>query len=298
MSTAPSWIDDFLFWDALIVALLIFSDWILGRDRRERMKESVGDWWLYLDSSTYAGLVAEDAGRVRRFLERLFSHSWLSPTFLQRTFLYSTPITFLVLMVGQIALLFVASSVGSAQPSETNQSPEPLSQIFYGILIFAVLPVIAAIPPMITPNVITAWLSIGFTLFLLKKMEQSTSFGVLLSILICDLAAVYLVTLLSFALLSYSLMGFSFGLYASLPGLFWFLGVAAMAVTNALSTLVHAGLSLLFILSKLVSPALKRPTEVLLIRFYESDKGVLTQLAIGLGGFAKIVHEIVKYANS
>ena len=293
-NTAQSWIDGFLFWDALIVTSLIFADWIIGKERREAMRERVGEWWLYLDNSSYSGLVADDARTVRQFLQKMFGRSWLSPAFVQRTFIYSTAVAFLVLTAFQFYLLFLASSISSS----ASDDPVLLSEFAYAILVLVLLPVLMTMPAMITPNVISGWLSIGFTLFLLKKMERSTSLAVLLGILICDVVAACLVTVVSFVLLSYALNGPSWGFYLSLPGIFSFFSVVAMAVTNSLPTLIHASLGILFILSKLVSPLLKKPTEILLIRFYESKKGVLTQLAIGLGALAKIVQEIVKYAGT
>ena len=37
-----AWIDDFLFWDAVVVALLCFADWLLGERKRSAIREKVG----------------------------------------------------------------------------------------------------------------------------------------------------------------------------------------------------------------------------------------------------------------
>jgi hypothetical protein len=83
--------------------------------------------------------------------------------------------------------------------------------------------------------------------------------------------------------------------------------VLAMVVVAILfSTLLPAVLPLLlhlitvsvFLLSKLVRPLLRKPTELLLLRFYESEKGILTLLAVGVGAAAELITKAIKYAAS
>ena len=71
MDAEPNWIDGFLFWDAVLVAALVFADWLLGEEKRAAMREKAGDWWLHVQEISFAGLVGEYARKVRKGLQRI-----------------------------------------------------------------------------------------------------------------------------------------------------------------------------------------------------------------------------------
>jgi hypothetical protein len=67
-----------------------------------------------------------------------------------------------------------------------------------------------------------------------------------------------------------------------------------VASVSALPSMAHLVMSMMFGLSKIAGPIIKPPTQFLLLRFHESEKGVLTQIALGLGFFTKLVQELLK----
>ena len=81
-----------------------------------------------------------------------------------------------------------------------------------------------------------------------------------------------------------------FGLW---EGLFAF--PALVLFTCALPTLIHLGVAIVFLSSKLFRPVLQPVLGRLLYLFHVSRQGVLTQLAVGGGIVAKATQESIKY---
>ena len=76
----------------------------------------------------------------------------------------------------------------------------------------------------------------------------------------------------------------------------WFLGIVFVSLlAGALPLILHLGIALGFLLSKLFYPVLQKPTEIVLLRFYESKKGVLTIIATGLALLATVISKGAKY---
>jgi hypothetical protein len=69
----------------------------------------------------------------------------------------------------------------------------------------------------------------------------------------------------------------------------------AILFTSALPTLLHLGVALAFLSSKLFRPLLQPMLARLLYLFHASPRGVLTQVAVGGGVLVKAGHETVKY---
>ena len=61
---AGSFFDPLFFATLVFVAALTFADLLLGKKGRDKTKELVGDWWLFLEDATYAGLGAADAHKI------------------------------------------------------------------------------------------------------------------------------------------------------------------------------------------------------------------------------------------
>ena len=61
---AGSFFDPFFFAILVFVAALTFADFLLGKKGRDKTKELVGDWCLFLEDATYAGLGAADAHKI------------------------------------------------------------------------------------------------------------------------------------------------------------------------------------------------------------------------------------------
>ncbi len=99
-----------------------------------------------------------------------------------------------------------------------------------------------------------------------------------------------LVALLLVALTSLSTVILSGGLFLLL-----LVFIAPVSFTSALPTLIHLMITIAFLASKLFRPLLQKPVSLILLRFHESRKGVLTQLAVGVGVLAKLMQVGVKY---
>jgi hypothetical protein len=54
----PSWMDRFLAIDILTVSLLVFIDFLLGKEGRAVVRDRVGWWWLRIDDLSYPGILA------------------------------------------------------------------------------------------------------------------------------------------------------------------------------------------------------------------------------------------------
>ena len=65
MNFLSNFADPFFFILSLICALLTFIDWAIGPKARAAIRERLADWWIRLQYITFAGLVAEDAGKIR-----------------------------------------------------------------------------------------------------------------------------------------------------------------------------------------------------------------------------------------
>ena len=64
-------IDHISAWLAIVGFILIAADQALGKDKREHIKELVGGWWLYIETTNYTGLVKDDAKSICNLLSRI-----------------------------------------------------------------------------------------------------------------------------------------------------------------------------------------------------------------------------------
>jgi len=156
--------DPFLFWVSVAVVALTFTDFMLGKDNRLHIKERVGEWWLYVEDTSFVGFLTRDAGRIRQFIERLVGTKWLRPRFIIVTSILSVFLTFVLPLGVFLSFGFTFSSI----------------EVLFTLLLLTVL------------NALCGCLSLAFTLFLLKKMEKSVSTKSLLGLILIDLIAIYL----------------------------------------------------------------------------------------------------------
>ncbi len=273
MSFVPKWVDAFLSLDVALVATLILADFLIGKKGRAAMREKVGDWGLKLQQVNFLGFESAHAGKIRSWLERFFGNRWFRLKFFLRTALLSIGITFCAVFLFNI-LLIDKRSFGR-------------SDELFGFTLFL---------DVYLPNLLADWFSLAITIFVLKKMQESVHTIRLMLLMVVDLAAVIV---LSFA----ALMG-SLGLARFLglqPPIHIIAGAALVIIlwiitlTSVLPSLAHLFVALVFCLSKLLRPVLQKPVELVLLRFYESEKGLLTLLAVGLGALSKIIQASVKY---
>ncbi|MBB3979359.1 hypothetical protein GGQ64_004599 [Rhizobium azooxidifex] len=285
--------DAFFYWIAVICAALAFTDWAIGPTARAAMRERIAEWWIRLDDSSFSGLVARDAVRVRAILLKYTGKSWYSVRRIWRSVLLSTLALFLV------ALLFMELNLIDSFNAE-----------YAGYFIL-----------MIPPNAVFDWIMLNLTIVLLGYVASSTSILRLsiiafvggVSIVLKAIVVLILFLLLGLMLSHFieflepadALLGRIFGPAPELgpppciecvfEGVFDTLIVVVFAaVTACIWSMFSVISAFTFASSKIFSPAIKPVLLWLLYRFQESDKGVLTVASAGLGGIAKLVQQAVK----
>ena len=281
---ASSWVDGFLLWDAIIIASLVFADWLLGNEQRKALKDKVGYWWLYLEEMSFSGLVAKDAGRVSRTFKRIFGARWWGVRRIGLASLVSLIISFVFIMVE------VPKLVCETMENSGFHLAEP-----------SMIPYLTTGPLFRTssvPNAIVGWASLSITIWLLTMMARSVSPIRLGFLMITDIVIA--------ALLVYVCYIVTIGLHLTqidpnfpeLQGLQMQLiheSVFPITVIASLPTLIHLLVVIVFLGSKLFRPLLVKPVSLIMLRLYESPKGVLSQLAVGLGAVAKLLQQGMKY---
>ena len=283
-----SWVDDFLLYDAVVVAGLTFLDWLLGPAQRAVMKRRVAVWWRFVRRAKYGGLVAKDARLVRLWLQRIFGARILSARFF-----------FTALGASLLLMTISYYGVGFLEGARVGKG-YTINFVAYAI-----------------PNMPLDWISLAVTIHLLKIMERYPHFWSIAAIALLDLVLALALGILTFVLFSFTFdlitlrplppinalvmktvveMSYYLPVYLEgiiTPGQIALTGYVVI-FTSALPTLIHFGLAVLLLGSKLVRPILQRPTAILLQRLSESDKGVLTQVAVGLGVLTKLAQEGLK----
>ena len=263
--------DPFFFAVVVFVTALTFADFLLGKKGRERSRELVGKWWVYLEDSTFAGLGAADAARIEGWFRRRLG-----------------PITswrFWVLTFAGVSLLYVASLfVLFAVLDEAPDAQDPAvplavfdwlvergAVVFSGIVI---LPVV----------------SLAVTMGFLRLMASMRSLLLLAALALGDIVAVLVLMVLTVVFVQ------RFRTWD--PVDFGNVIDQIMLLCGGLVSLVpivlHIVLTALFMASKLTAPVVRKPVNLILLRIHESDQGALTLIGIAVGAVAKLVQEGLK----
>jgi hypothetical protein len=281
----PGWVDTFLFWDAVAVAALVFADWAIGEKKRAVMREKIGEWWVRVDDISFAALISEDARGIRRFFHRVFGPRWFSV----RCVILSCAIS--VLLTTGFALTAAIRFAIMVELPEANTLSIILSLAF------------------VVQNAAFAWMSLGLTMALLRVMERTVRPLVLLGCVLLDSAAALgfaFLSLLSGIILAFAAdlyFRYSLGLLHEDPILVMLIMYVAIfgkplfraiVLSSVWPTLIHLAVAAVFWGSKLLRPLLKRPVGLILLRLHESQKGVLSLVAVAVGVAAKLVHLAAK----
>jgi hypothetical protein len=273
------WLDKFLFWDTLIVTLLVFADWLLGEKKRAAMREKVGEWWLHLEEVSFSGLVAEDADLVRRALQRFFGKTYgfrciILTFFLSFSFITISYMWFLLYLSDLTFVVIISDFVAIVK----DLAPHMFIVIKHWGL----------------PNAFFDWLSLALTMFFLKLMARNAK-----PLFLCVLILFDIIGAIVFATIPFYIGVAFLPQPGGRAGLMFLTQLAIVgsivAITSAIPSILHLMLSLVFLLSKLFRPLIQKPISLILIRFHESRQGVLTQLAAGFGAVAKLIQMGAKY---
>jgi len=283
------WLDKFTGYLLVMVILLTFADFLLGKEKRKRMRERVGDWWLMLSTKTFVGFTRREAEIIRNYIFKTFGQ--------ERSWKLFGWTVLLIFLSGVVSILTLSSII-------FQNYDNPGVPIFF-MTINTIIPII--------PQAVITYASLIITLKFLDLMTKNTNIFLLLVIIGFDLFLGLLTALASAVFvfghwqlflqqihrfLSVILEFFPFDLYA-LPNfkpipLYNMIRTISYWAPPLLPSFFHLFGCLLFLLSKLFEPVIKKPLALLLLRFHESEKGVLTLVGIGLGGVAKLIQVGVK----
>lgn len=267
------------FWTLVICVILTAIDWWIGPEGRATMREKMGGWWLHVSEISYAGLVAEDAEKVLQVFYRIFGEHTFHSRFIWRVTLTSVIVTALLIVI------FI-----------------PITRLFQYNMIYTYTFILY-----FPFNACFDVVSLSFTMYLLKKI-------------IANVRSFYIIKLIGYDFL----IGIGTAIATMFAGSFVLetlieFGVAdalehprarvvvpmesslrvgtAVLITSLLPTLVHFSVGVVFLLSKLFRPVLQPIIGRVLYLFYRSKRGVLTQIAIGVGIVVNIFLEGQKFLN-
>lgn len=266
-----SFVDTFFYFCLVFVAVLALTDFLLGKEGREKVRELIGEWWIYLEDSSYAGLGASDAARILGWFRNI-----LGPIVSLRFWVLIFPIAFL-LLVTVLHLVF------------TMPDGVVFEDLFESIsLIFLIFGERGFLIPF--ANTILPVLSFVLTLGFLKLMSSSSSFVFLSFLTICDLiVAIALIIVTVMIVQSHRTWDvFDFG--NVLDQYVWIAG----GLLSLFPTALHVFLTSLFVISKLTAPILRKPVNLVLLRLNESEKGALSLIGVAIGTIAKLIQEGLK----
>ena len=229
--------DSFFYWALTAACVLTCIDFFLGETRRQKMRSNLETFWLHIEEMSYAGLAKEDALVVLQWLRGKFGNSSGEKHFIVRAMTVSGVISFLVISV------YLGRLMGAN-----------------GITIFVY-------PNVIIPNALADWISLAFTMWLLKEMsERGPNTLLLLGVIIADIIAAFVLSVVAIysAVLIAEILPFAIGegtrrSFLGLAELFLF--GPPILLTCMLPTALHLGMSVIFLGSKLIRPLIQKTAE-------------------------------------
>lgn len=281
--------DTFFIVTALLVAALTAADWLIGKEGRFHIRQRVGDFWTAIQYHSVDELFLRFCYRISLAISRLFGPRPLSLRF----FVVSSVLN-LVLLIAVVALIasltgddFFAMGVMEMGLSDIRDiASNPITWIFIVMPIFAGWISFASLAWAldVSPDRGATWglvataflrLAAGTAMFALAVWVIAWLFVVVMATPPEDGALAAISAILN--LLAAAVAAGIAGLYSSWPIA---IGIAVL---------------LLLVVLKIARPLFQPALSLLLMRLYESEKGVLTQVALGLGAVAKLIQEVAKH---
>jgi len=270
-----SWVDTFLIWDAIIVLCLTFVDWLIGTDGRRHLRDTMADWWVYVKEASFRALLANDAARLSLGLDRLLGTRIFASRYLIR-------VTAANLVLAVLGALVVA--------------PHMLSDFFdarFSHVVPQAIEIANAAPSGFTASliliIVVGAANVATMHRLLVSMGRALSVAKLILFVFLNGVIGTLVFLVVTKTSTWLTTGNSdnsaFSVFFD-----WFVALFTILFWSTVFIII----AFIFALSKLSRPIFKAPLSLFLERLAESDKGVLSLIAVGIGALAKIVQELFK----
>jgi hypothetical protein len=281
-----SFFDTFLLIETVIVSTLVGLDWLIGKSGRERVKQWVGTFWTIIQYDTLDTLAIRLLTKGNCVVDNLFGSRIISIRFIICSWIVNIlmiiPLFYILanFVLHDYLYLYLIASFGLSTKFISTMQLKTIS--FFAIM---------------------SWLSCAaFSWSLRPPSVINNNWWVLTVLTFRFFISVFaVVSLFSLIILVFSIFSF----YADngpvqedvllAEGLEEVLTIL-IVIVYASWPIVLALLILFFIISaKVLRPVLQPLLNLLLSRIYENEQGVLTQVALGIGGIAKATQEILKY---
>ena len=274
--------DQFFYLVSVAVVLVGFADWLLSAQARKRQREAVGDLWTYLDITPYHVLVTDVASVILSGAERLLG----SITYGRKPFFRIAFLTTVIYLSGTLVGLYLGSLADRSQ--HYFLTPD------YWMMIRMLAPNLSALAIMlwllaISCNVV----SLMGSLDLLRRLRASTGTIALTAFMLIDVFFFFFIFVVVLLVSSF-VIAVTLGFYAAAELDPVFNAIAMSVFLSPLPTLLHFVVTAVMLCLKLIGPVVKKPVQLILMRVYESPKGIMTTLAFGIAALAKMVQEGVK----
>lgn len=276
--------DEFFYCVLALVALLSLIDWLLGEEVRARIRERIGITWLHLGEARYGQLFVEDMRYVRSKAIMFFGTPAFSVRRLFRVFTFVLSVAICLIVI----LFFLL-------PIELAYSPFCLldscpSRVIVVGFDDAYPKVLSSVPTW----TVSLFLSISFTIFCLKKFYSAKKPLTKLFFFLLDVLVAIALIYSQFAF--YVVVHTAFLELGSLrPEDVFARNLSKFSFVLILSpTACYVLLISLRAMLKLSRPVLFPTLMLILLRFHQSKKGVLTNLAIFFGVVSKLGQQAIK----
>lgn len=270
-----SWLDPFAGWMVLLAAAFSFSDFLLSGDQKRWLKLKTVQASRRVGRVSYSRLILTNVDSTLAFLTKWFGETFFSKRrFFMTLLVVSIPLLVLVLLTSDEGKTFRQTIV--ATPALT----------------------ISAYPPF--------FLSFGITVWLLNRFHSRPSAPNYIVALFLDILAFIILSYLS--LLWPLMLAFTaFGGLSQIPKIFaavfggFFraadqgaVEVFLVAGLPALPTVIHLVSVVWAVGARFVKSIVFRILSLLFLRVYESRKGVLTLIGVGVAGAGKLIQQAAK----
>lgn len=276
--------DEFFFSVAAVVTLFSFVDWLLGENRRRAMRQQFGNFAERLESIRYKELFVEDIQLIKAGGDKLFGPSFFSIRRFVSVFVAVLSIVFFALFVRAFYYpITVERSVFKLTegPAEVLVHTVHLSDLAHRHLEFFIV------------NFVIFMATLSITLLMLKLATRASSViaSVLFLVLDCVMIAVQVLPLLYVWIVIFVVTNIFASSKASVVG-------STVMDDSLVFIFVPSVAYILVLLVRMFSKAARKVVipivTLFLVRFEESKKGVLTNIAVGLGVSVKLAQQFVK----
>lgn len=293
MTFFADFFDSFFLVIAILVAVLGFSDFLIGRKNQQAIKEKLGNYWLYLETNSNSQIMND----LTHTAFRLFKLKVGKSSRFLGTLILSAKILSVFFLV-RVAIFIIGSP--HAVRIEKFCFPE-CSAIEYSVDVATFSKISVIIFPVATASMFVALSVFLFSMWLTSKVSNIylVLLALLLTAVICAGAG------LTSYFLFFRLLENISEYYNGWNSIFFF--IADTKSEWVLQTLAREILYLfvspavltfclfaILVFAKLTVRYIKPAVSLLVLRFHESHAGILTNFALAIGVIAKLAQQTLK----